>query len=78
MPEIDPSIIVHEIGTYPDAKLVRQKLRQIHPQKAAIIKEEIEMLLKVGFIYPVLLTKWVSNIFPMNKKQGTIRVCINL
>ena len=27
---IDPSIFVHEIKTYPDAKPVRQILRQIH------------------------------------------------
>ena len=27
MPGIDPSIIVHEIKTYPDAKPIRQKLR---------------------------------------------------
>ena len=34
-------------------------------------------LLKAGFIYPVPLTEWVSNIAPVNKKQGTIRVCID-
>ena len=27
IPRIDPSIIIHEIRTYPDAKLVCQKLR---------------------------------------------------
>ena len=74
---IDPSIIVHEIKAYPDANSVCQKLRQVHPRKAAAIKEEVEKLLKAGFIYPVPLTEWVSNIVPVNKKQGTIRVCIN-
>ena len=28
---IDPSIVVHEIKTYPIAKHVREKLRQVHP-----------------------------------------------
>ena len=69
--------IVHEIKTYLDAKPVRKKLRQVHPRKAVAIKEEVEKLLKVGFIYLVPLTEWVSNIVPMNKKQGTIRVCID-
>jgi hypothetical protein len=32
-------------------------------------------LLKVGFIYPIHLTQWVSNPVLVNKKQGTIRVC---
>ena len=68
MPGIDPSIVVHEIETYPTAKPVRKKLRQIHPRKAAAIKVEIEKLLKAGFIYPVPLMKWVSNIVPVNKK----------
>ena len=30
MPGIDPSIVEHEIQTYPDAKLVRQKLRPVN------------------------------------------------
>ena len=37
MPDIDPSIMVHEIITYPDAKPVRQRLRPVHPRKAAAI-----------------------------------------
>ena len=77
MSGIDPSIVVHEIKTYPTARSVRQKLRQVHLRKAAAIKAEVEKILKVGFIYPIPLTEWVSNIVPVNKKQGTIRVCID-
>ena len=77
MPGIYPSIVVHEIKTYPMAKLVRKKLRQVHPRKAAAIEAEIEKLLKARLIYPIPLMEWVSNIVPINKKQGTIRVCIN-
>ena len=39
------------------------------------IKAEVEKFLKAGFIYPVPLTKWVSNFVPVDKKQGTICVC---
>ena len=56
MPGIDLSIVVHEIKTYPDAKPIRQCLRQIHPRKAAAIKAEVEKLLRAGFIYPIPLT----------------------
>ena len=69
---IDLSIMVHEIKTYPTAKPVRQKLRKVHPRKVATIKAEIEKLLKAGFIYPIPLMEWVSNVVPINKKQGTI------
>jgi hypothetical protein len=75
MPGIDPKIVEHEITTYPDAKPVRQKLRPVNPRKAAAIKAEVEKLLKAGFIYPIHLTEWVSNPVPVDKKQGTIRVC---
>ena len=69
MPRIDPSIVVHEIKTYPDANPVCQKLRQVHPRKAAAIKEEVEKLLKDGFIYPIPLTEWESNIVPVKKNR---------
>ena len=56
MTGIDPFIVVHEIKTYPTAKLVKKKLRQVHPRKAGAIKTKIEKLLKAGFIYPIPLT----------------------
>ena len=68
MPGIDPSIVEHEIPTYPGAKPIRQCLRPVHPRKDAAIKVEVEKLLKAGFIYPISLTDWVSNIVPVNKK----------
>ena len=77
MPGIDSSIVIHEIITYPDAKPVCQCLRPVHPRKAAAIKAEVEKLLNAGFIYPIPLTDWVSNIVPITKKQGTIRVCVD-
>jgi hypothetical protein len=63
--------------TYPDVKPVRQKLHLVNPRKAAMIKAEVEKLLKVGFIYPMQLMEWVSNPVPVNKKQGMIHVCMD-
>ena len=68
IPDIDPWIIVHEIKTYAGANSIRQKLRLIHPKKAATIKAKVKKLLKVGFIYLVPLTEWVSNIVPITTK----------
>jgi hypothetical protein len=50
---IDPRIIEKEIATYPDAKLVRQKLHLVNFCKATAIKVELEKILKDGFIYPI-------------------------
>jgi hypothetical protein len=68
---------VHEIKAYPGVKPVRQKLRPVHPKKNVAIKAEVENLLKYGFIYPIPLTEWVSNIVSVTKKQGTIHVCVD-
>jgi hypothetical protein len=64
---IDPRIVENEIITYLDAKLVRQRLRVVNPQKAPAIRAKVEKLLNVGFIYPVPLTECVSNHVPVNK-----------
>ena len=77
MPGIDPSIVEHEIWTYPNAKPIRQKLIPVNPRKAAAMKAEVEKLLKAGFIYPIALIEWVSNPVPIDKKQGNIRMCTN-
>ena len=77
IPGIDPSIVVHEIPTYPGTKPMRQRLRPMHPRKSVAIKAEVEKILNAGFIYPIPLTEWVSNIVPVDKKQGTIRVCVD-
>ena len=68
IPRIDPSIVVHEIKTYPMARPISQKLHQVHPWKATAIKAKVEKLMKAGVIYPIPLTKWVSNIIPVKKK----------
>ena len=77
MPNIDPSIVVHEIPMYPHVKPIRQWLQMMHPRKATAIMGEVEKLLKDGFIYPIPLINWVSNIVSVTKKQGTIRVCVD-
>ena len=77
MPAIDPNIVIHEIKTYSDAKPIRQRLHPIHPWTVVVIKVEFEKLLRAGFIYPIPLMDWVSNIVPVTKKQGTIWVCVD-
>ena len=68
IPGIDPSIVEHEIQTYPNSKPVRQNLRLVNQRKVVAVKAEVEKLLKAGFIYPITLTEWVSNHVPFNKK----------
>jgi hypothetical protein len=66
MSGIDPRIVKNEINTYLNARVIRQHLRVVNLRKAPAIKEEVEKLLNVNFIYLVPLTEWVSNTIPVN------------
>jgi len=68
IPSMDPQIVEHEIRRYKNVKPVQQKLRPVKPRKAVAIKAKVEKFHKVGFIYKVSLTKWVSNPIPVDKK----------
>ena len=41
------------------------------------IKQELEHLLRVGFIRPTRYVEWMSNIVSVIKKNGKVRVCID-
>jgi len=42
------------------------------------IKEEIDKLKETNFIYEIEQTNWVSPIVIVPKKNGKLRVCVNL
>ena len=56
IPGLDPSIVEHHINTWPNVGLVQQKKWPIHPSKVSAVKDEIEKLCTVGFIYPIAYT----------------------
>jgi hypothetical protein len=41
------------------------------------VKKEIERLLDANFIRPCRYAEWISNIVPVYKKNGKMRVCID-
>ena len=41
------------------------------------IKQEIDKLLKVGFIKEIQCPEWLANIVPVKKKRGQIRICVD-
>jgi len=70
MPGLDPSLVVHHLAVSPNAKLVKQKLRKMHPQVALLVKAEIQKLLEAKFIKPIDYPEWVSNLVPVAKPNG--------
>ena len=49
----------------------------MNPNYVARVKEEIDKLLRMGFIQPVKRATWLSPIVVVLKKNGQIRVCVD-
>ena len=75
MKGVPPEVVQHTIPICDDAKPVQQRPYDMNPKYEMIVKEEIDKLLDVGFIYEIKHTEWVSPIVSITKKNGKIRVC---
>ena len=53
MPGIHPKTCIHHIYNDNEIKPVRQPQRRMNPMMKEIVKEELQKLLQVGFIYPI-------------------------
>ena len=75
---VDPEICQHTIPMREEAKPSRQRPYTYNDTFAKKIKEEIDKLLTAEFIYEIEHTEWVSPIVVVPKKNGKLRVCVNL
>jgi ribonuclease HI len=73
----DPNIIQHVIPMKPQTQPFQQKLRKMHPKLEPTVKKELNKLLTAKIIFPVRHTQWVSNLVPVRKKSGEIRLCVD-
>jgi hypothetical protein len=60
MKGVHPNTCIHHIYTQGEVTIVRKPQRRMNPTLKDIVKEEIQKLLNVGFIYPISNSKWVS------------------
>jgi hypothetical protein len=77
MPGLDPKIAMHHLNISPDKKPVKQAPRRFRPELEQQIEGEVNKLLTAGFIREVKYPRWISNIVPVKKKNGQIRVCVD-
>ena len=77
MKGLDPKFYQHQINLATDAKPVQQRRYRMNPNYAARVKEEIDKLLKIGFIRLVKRVTWLSPIVVVPKKNRKIRVCVD-
>ncbi len=73
----DTNIIQHTIPIKPNQKPFSQKLRRLNPKLLPSVEKEINRLYKSGIIVPIRFSDWISNLVPVRKKTGEIRLCID-
>ena len=77
MKGIDPNTCIHHIYIEENSRLIKQPQRMMNPNLREIVKEELQKLLNVNFIYPISDSRWVSPLVIIPKKNGKWRVCID-
>jgi len=77
MKGIDPKTCIHHIYIEENSRPIRQPQRRMNPNLREIVKEELQKLLKVNFIYPISDSRWVSPLVIVPKKNSKWRVCID-
>ncbi|XP_015969312.1 uncharacterized protein LOC107492768 [Arachis duranensis] len=77
MPGLNRELVEHQLPLKVNVKPVKQPPRRFTPEVVQKIKEEVERLLKAKFIRTARYVNWISNIVPVMKKNGKLRVCID-
>ncbi|PKI56841.1 hypothetical protein CRG98_022799 [Punica granatum] len=78
MPGLDPSIVKHFLPLDTERfPLKRQHLRHQRADLLLHIKEEVIKQVDAGFLEVYNYSECVTNIVPVEKKNGKVRVCID-
>ncbi|KAL2532365.1 Ribonuclease H [Abeliophyllum distichum] len=76
-PGIDPSVAQHRLNNVAGYKPVKQRKRYFVPDHQKVIREELDKLLKAGFIREVEYPEWLANVVLVKKSTGKWRMCID-
>jgi hypothetical protein len=77
MKGIHPETCTHHIYTDDNIRPLKQPQQRMNPMLKEVVKEELQKLLKVGFIYPISDSQWVSPLVVVPKKNGKWRICVD-
>jgi hypothetical protein len=61
-----------------EARPVRQRPYRPNPIYKQKVKEKIDRMLEAGIIEPIEESEWISPMVVQEKKQGGIRICVDL
>jgi hypothetical protein len=71
-------LVEMKILVKPKARPVRKKPYRLNPVYKKKVKEEIDRILEVGIIEPIVEFEWTSPMVFQEKKQGGIRIFVDM
>ncbi|CAN6691091.1 unnamed protein product [Malus baccata var. baccata] len=75
---LDPALVEHRMPIKEGYKPVKQAPRRMSKEIEEKVKEEIEMLVKAGFIRPAKYVEWLANIVPVLKAiTKAVQCCVD-
>ncbi|XP_077222157.1 uncharacterized protein LOC143856000 [Tasmannia lanceolata] len=77
MPGLSEDIVQYRLPLIPGIKPKKQKLCKLKIEWELKVYEEVKKLLEVKFIQVVEYPEWLTNIVPVPKKDGKVRMCID-
>lgn len=77
MPELGMDIIMHKLSLKPECPSVKQKLRRTRSDMSLKIREKVRKQFNAGFLVVVKYPQWVTDIVPIHKKDGKLRMCMD-
>ncbi|XP_073152557.1 uncharacterized protein [Henckelia pumila] len=67
----------HKLNIIKSYRPIIQKKRHFGPEKDAVIKEQVDELLRAGHIEEIYFPTWLSNIVLVPKSSGKWRMCVD-
>ncbi|XP_073127795.1 uncharacterized protein [Henckelia pumila] len=67
----------HKLNIIKSCRPIIQKKRHFGPEKDAVIKEQVDELLRAGHIEEIYFPTWLSNIVQVPKSSGKWRMCVD-
>ncbi|XP_016185715.1 uncharacterized protein LOC107627394 [Arachis ipaensis] len=58
MPGIDPGLMMHKLAVYSSSRPVQQRRRKLGPERAQVVKEQVQALLEAEFVREVKYPTW--------------------
>ena len=77
MPGLSSDIVQHKLPLNPECSSVKQKLRRMKLEMSLKIKDEVKKQFNAGFLAIARYPEWVTNIAPVPKKDGKVRICVD-